>query len=149
MVGSHLQHDFQVMFVLLQCGNALPQRLHLGQQGLAGGSSGWPCARHHSISRCKRGNRRWKFSKDFSCQGTAWLPLITTWVAAYCRACRTNFASVLIPALLRNRSVRRSSVSVVGWASAAAVSICKIGTYSSVPRSRKEPWQITVAVAVS
>src|SRR5215813_2618234 len=96
MVGSHLQHDFQVMFVLLQCGNALPQRLHLGQQGLAGGSSGWPCARHYSISRCKRGNRRWKFVKDFSCQGTAWLPLITTWVAAYCRACRTNFASVFV-----------------------------------------------------
>ena len=26
---------------------------------------------------------------------------------------------------------------------------CKIGAYSSVPRSRKEPWQITVAVAAS
>src|SRR4249920_2722092 len=127
MVGGQLQHDFQVMFVLLQCGNALLQRLHFGQQGLAGWSSGWLCTRHHSISRCNRGNRRWKLVKDFSCQGTAWLPLITTWVAAYCRACRTNFASVLIPALLRNRSGRRSSVSVAGLASAAAMSTCKIG----------------------
>ena len=26
-------------------------------------------SRHHSISSCSPGNRRWKFFKDFSCQG--------------------------------------------------------------------------------
>src|SRR5262249_3958541 len=116
------------------------------QQGILGRFTGGGHRGHHSISSCNPGNRRWKFFKDFSCQGNCLLPLMTTWLALCLRAWRTNFDRVLIPELLRNCSVRRSRVNVADLASAASINTCKIGAYSSVPRSRNAPWQSTVAV---
>ena len=67
--GGHLQHRFEIIAFLLEGGHGAAEGGHFREELGTGGFTGRVGRSHQAISRCNPGKRRWKFFKDFCCQG--------------------------------------------------------------------------------